>query len=113
MRWILSYLENSDSTELIQLMEKHFSDELENSKGISPETSSKLFKAIHDKIRAESKLKGRRVIPLRKVAVAASVIGVLLLTTFLFINKTGTKEIANVTVTEHQFKDDVSPGGNK
>ena len=87
MQWLLNYLENSDGTELIQLMQKHFSDDLENSKGISPETSSKLFKAIHDKIRSESKPVRRRVIPLRKIAVAASVIGLLLLSTFLLFNK--------------------------
>lgn len=113
MQWLLSYLENSDATELIQLMQKHFSDERENAKGINPETSIKLFKAIHDEIRAESKHKRRRVIPLRKVAIAASVIGVLLLTTFIFISKGGTKGIVKANVTGHPFKDDVSPGGDK
>ena len=84
MQWLLNYLENSDGTELIQLMQKHFSDDLENSKGISPEASSKLFKAIHDKIRSESKPVKRRVIPLRKIAIAASVIGVLLVS-YIFV----------------------------
>ena len=46
MQWLLNYLENSDGTELIQLMEKHFSDELDNFKDISPQASRKLFKAI-------------------------------------------------------------------
>ena len=50
MQWLLTYLENSEDTELKQLMQKHFLDDLENSKGISPEASRKLFKAIHDKI---------------------------------------------------------------
>jgi hypothetical protein len=46
MQWLLNYLENSDGAELIQLMQKHFSDDLENSKGISPElppNCSRLF----------------------------------------------------------------------
>ncbi len=113
MKWLLSYLENSDGKELIQLMQNHFSDELENSKEISPETSSRLFKAIHDKINAEPKQVRRRVIPLRRIAVAASLIGVLLLTAFVFINKGGSKGIVKANVSEHQFKDDVSPGGDK
>jgi len=113
MQWLLNYLENSDGTELIQLMQKHFSDELENSKGISPEASSKLFKAIHDKIRAESKPERRRVLPLRKIAVAASVIGVLLLTAFLFVVKVGTKGMVKAEVSNQRFKNDVSPGGDK
>jgi transmembrane sensor len=53
------------------------------------------------------------VIPVRKIAVAASVIGVLLLTTFLYINKGGTKGLVKDDGSEHRFKDDVSPGGDK
>ena len=113
MQWILSYLENSDGTELIQLMQKHFSDELENSKGISPEASRKLLKAIHDKISSESKPVRRRVIPLRRITVAASVIGVLLVSAFLFFNKIGSKEIVKAEVNNQRFKNDVPPGGDK
>jgi len=113
MQWLLNYLENSDGTELIQLMQKHFSDDLENSREISPETSAKLFKAIHDKISAESKPVRRRVIPLRKIAVAASVIGLLLLSTFLLYNRNTSKETANAEVDKRRFKNDVLPGGDK
>jgi len=113
MQWLLSYLENSEDTELIQLMQKHFLDDLENSKGISPESSSKLFKAIHDKIELESKGRKRRVIPLKRIAIAASVIGLLLVSVFLLNDKIGKKGIAK-TETDHQrFKNDVLPGGEK
>jgi ferric-dicitrate binding protein FerR (iron transport regulator) len=113
MQWLLNYLENSDGTELIQLMQKHFSEDLENSRGISPETSAKLFKAIHDKISAESKPVRRRVIPLRKIAVAATVMGLLLLSTFLLYNRNTSKETANAEVDKRRFKNDVLPGGDK
>jgi transmembrane sensor len=113
MQWLLSYLENSDGAELIQLMQKHFSDDLENSKGISPETSTKLFKAIHDKIRSESKPVRRPVVPLRKIAVAASVIGLFLLSTFLLYIRNTSKETLNAEVKEQRFKNDVLPGGDK
>jgi hypothetical protein len=75
MQWLLSYLESSEDKELKQLMQKHFLDDLENSKGINPEASRKLFKAIHDKIELDSKGKKHRVIRLRRIAIAASVIG--------------------------------------
>ena len=113
MQWLLNYLENSDGTELIQLMQKHFSDDFENSRGISPETSIKLFKAIHDKIRSESKPVRRRVTPLRKIAIAASVIGLLLLSTFLLYNRNTSNETVNAEVSEQRFRNDVLPGGDK
>ncbi|HEU5168203.1 MAG TPA: FecR domain-containing protein [Chitinophagaceae bacterium] len=113
MQWLLNYLENSDGTELIQLMQKHFSDDLENSKGISSDASRKLFNAIHDKIKAESTQVRRRVIPLRKIAIAASVIGIILLSTFLLFNRKPSKESVQADLNEQRFKDDVSPGGDK
>ena len=113
MQWLLNYLENSDGTELIQFMQKHFSDDLENSKGISPEASRKLFNAIHDKIRADSTQVKRRVLPFRRIAIAASVIGLLLVGAFLFYNRNTSKETVNAAVKEQRFKNDVLPGGDK
>jgi hypothetical protein len=65
------------------------------------------------KIRSESKPVVRRVIPLRKVAVAASVIGLLLLSTVLLYNRNTSKRTVNAEVSEQRFKNDVSPGGDK
>jgi transmembrane sensor len=113
MQWLLTYLENSEDTELKQLMQKHFLDDLENSKGISPEASRKLFKAIHDKIGSKSKSKKRRVIPLRRIAIAASVIGLLLVGVFVLNDKIGKKEIAKSEKEQQRFKNDVLPGGDK
>ena len=113
VQWLLRYLEDSEDTGLIQLMQKHFLDDLENAKEISPEASSKLFKAIHDKIDSESKGKKRRVIPLKRIAIAASVIGLLLISVLLLNDKIGKKETAKVETNHQRFKDDVSPGGDK
>ena len=113
MQWMLSYLENSQDTELKQLMQKHFSDDLEDSKGISPESSAKLFMAIHNKIKAGSKPARRRVIPLRKIAFAASIIGLLLLSAFILYNRDALKETVKTDVNEQRFKNDVLPGGDK
>jgi hypothetical protein len=44
-------------------MQKHFLDDLENSKGINPEASRKLLKAIHEQnSNWNQKVKKRRVI---------------------------------------------------
>lgn len=111
MQWLLAYLENSDGTELIQLMQKHFSDDLENSKGISSEASAKLLEAIHHKIRAESR--SIRRIPIRRIAIAASLIGMILLSGFLLFNRITSKETVKATTNQQRFKDDVSPGSDK
>ncbi len=113
MQWLLSYLETSEDTELIQLMQKHFLNDLENSKGISPEASRKLFKAIHEKIESESKGKKRRVIHLRRIAIAASVIGLLLVSAFLLTDKIGKNEISRSETDQQRFKNDVLPGSDK
>ena len=112
-QWLLNYLENSEGTELLELMQKHFSDDLENSRGISPETSAKLFNAIHDQIKTESMQVKRRVIPFRRIAIAASGIGLLVLSGFFLFQRINTNEIAKADQNENRFKDDVSPGGDK
>ena len=113
MQWLLNYFGNSDGTELIQLMQKQFSDDLENSNEISREVSDKLLRSIHEKIQAGSVKRKPRVFPLRRMAVAASVIGLLLLSAFFLFNRGGTKGYAKAKVNNQRFKDDVSPGGDK
>jgi ferric-dicitrate binding protein FerR (iron transport regulator) len=113
MQWLLSYLEKSDGAELMQLMQQHFSDELENQNGLSPEASRKLLAAIHNKIRSEPKPERRRVISFRRIAVAASILGILVLSGFLLFNRSGENSFVKGKVNNKRFKNDVSPGGNK
>ncbi|HEX6846262.1 MAG TPA: FecR domain-containing protein [Chitinophagaceae bacterium] len=113
MHWLLNYLENSDGVELKQLMQKHFSDDPEKSKEISPETSAKLLKAIHGKIRSESMQKRSGVITLRRIAVAASVMAVVLIGASLFFNKNKSRDIVKAGSAEKRYQDDVAPGSDK
>ncbi|HEX6848099.1 MAG TPA: FecR domain-containing protein [Chitinophagaceae bacterium] len=113
MHWLLNYLENSDGIELKQLMQKHFSDDPEKSKEISPETSAKVFKAIHEKISSESKQARPRVITFRRIAIAASTIAIVLISAFLFLNKNKSRDIVKAGAAEKRFQDDVAPGGDK
>ena len=112
-QWLLNYLETSEGTELVQLMQKQFSDDLENSRGISPEASAKLFKAIHEQIRTESNQVKRRVIPFRRIAIAASVIGIIVLSSFLLFQGLSSNETAKTDQSQHRFQNDVLPGGDK
>jgi ferric-dicitrate binding protein FerR (iron transport regulator) len=112
MQWLLNYLENSGGTELTQLMKKKFSEDIKN-RNISSEVSDKLLKAIHEKIMAAPAKPKKPVFTLPKMAVAASIFGVILLATFLLINSNDKNLLAQTKPTEHRFKDDVSPGGDK
>ena len=94
-------------------MQKHFSEDLKNPGKISPQTSTKLFNAIHDKIRAESKPARRYVIPPRRIGVAASVIGLVLLSTLLLFNINTPRGTVNTKVNDQRFNNDVLPGGDK
>ena len=113
VQWLLNYFENSGETELTQLMQKQFSDDLKNRNRISPEVSNRLLKAIHEKINAAPATAKTTVRPLRKIAIAASFIGLILITTLFFVTRIGTNAIGKANSGEHRFKDDVSPGGDK
>lgn len=112
-QWLLNYLENSEGRELKELMQKQFSDDPENSRGISPATSTELFNAIHDQIKTGAIPLKRRVIPFRRIAIAASVIGLLMLSGFFLFQRLDSKDIAKTDQNVNRFKDDVSPGGDK
>ena len=113
VQWLLTYFENSGETELTQLMQKQFSDDLKNRNRISPEVSNRLLKAIHEKINAGPATAKTTVRPLRKIAIAASLMGLILITTLFFVTRSGTNAIAKANSGEHRFKEDVSPGGDK
>lgn len=113
MRWLLNYLENSDGLELEQIMQKVYSDGLVNST-IDPEVSNKLLKSIHQKVFAREQLTKPRfgVIRIFRLAVAAAIIGVIVLGSFLLFRSGSKKEIAQSPAINRN-NDDVSPGSNK
>ena len=113
MHWLLTYLENSNGTELSQLMQKQFSDDLKNKNLISREASRRLLEAIHEKMNARSIKPRPAILNFRRVPIAAAIIGLLLAATFLFMDKNKVTGTATLDKTEHRFKDDVSPGSDK
>jgi len=112
MQWLLTYLENSQDLELKQIMQIHFAKDLGKSPGISKQVSDKLLTVIHEKIAPERTKQKPRLISLRKIAVAASIIGVLI-AGFSFFSHDRVMPITKGETIERRFKNDVAPGGSK
>jgi len=93
-------------------MEKQFSDNSDNASGMQKHVSEKLLKAIHEKINAEDVRPATPVFSIKRIAVAASILGIIILSTFLFL-KNRSILIAKAEINKHKFKDDVAPGSNK
>jgi transmembrane sensor len=114
-QWLLDYLENSDGTELRQIMQRIFTDDLENTNDIGPAISEKLLRSIHEKLDIPAKPKKPRVVRLwtLRIAVAASVVGLITLGTYLWFKTDSKKETAETNVKFKSYKNDVPPGGDK
>lgn len=113
-QWLLNYLENSKASELEELMQKHFSDDLLNAKSINPIISERLLSNIHQKIiihQKQKKAKRVRMWTLRMSA--ACVVGFLALSTFLWLKNNSKQSIAQIQVNNKKYKNDIQPGGNK
>ena len=113
MQYLLDCLETPDNQELKQILQQQFSIDRENSTGIPKPISERLLNIIHQKI-DPPEVRPRPIISsLRKISIAACVAGILVVATFLLLNKTGSRQIAKTDSTDHRFKNDVDPGGNK
>ena len=113
MEWLLDYLKNSDNVELKMIMQQRFANDSASSATMSKQVSEKLLKAIHDKIGGEKAKPISPVVSLRKIAMAASIAGLIVITAILLINKNTFAPIVKTQSNEHKFKNDVEPGGNK
>jgi hypothetical protein len=93
-QWLLNYLENSKASELEELMQGHYSDDLLNATSIDPIISERLLSNIHQKIiinRKQEKAKRVRMWTLRMAA--ACVVGFLALSTFLWLKNNSKQPI--------------------
>jgi transmembrane sensor len=112
MQLLLAFLENSNDPQLKLVMQNHFTRDVENGSRIPTQISDKLLKKIHESIDGEEVKQKPRLVSLRKIAVAASILG-LIVTTFFIIGNDRSQPVAKATNNERKFKDDVAPGGNK
>jgi ferric-dicitrate binding protein FerR (iron transport regulator) len=125
------YLEGKANNEEIDLLSRYYNSFQEDGNwnasemGSAPETDARLFKRILEKIKANSINKnqnndnvfhfgkGAMTTIMFKFAVAASLIGLLILGSYLWINSGGKKELATKTIKSKPYKNDVPPGGDK
>lgn len=134
------YLEGNASKEEIDLLSRYYNSFQQNGHwnetelGQKSNIEAKIFKHIQEKIRASNKkstiesiinqenvqegkvlhLKRRpKIFTFTRIAAAASIIGLLLLVTFVWYNRGGKKEIAQTEVKNKSYKNDILPGGDK
>ena len=113
MQSLLDSLETPGNPELRQILQQQFSIDHENSTVVPKQISEKLLQVIHQKINPQE-VRPRSIIrSLRKISIAAAVLGVLLVATFLLLNKNTSNQVVKTESIDHRFKNDVDPGGNK
>jgi ferric-dicitrate binding protein FerR (iron transport regulator) len=113
-RWLLNYLENSGETELKNLMQQYFSDDLENGKAIDPVVSERLLGAIQHHVVIPRKYQKTKIVSMWTIRIAAAcLVGVIALSTLVWFKvhlKQPTAEIKQIAKSNNN---DVKPGGNK
>lgn len=112
MQWLLNYLQNVEHQELKQIMEEQFSSNID-SPMLRQRVSDKLLEAIHEKMNIEGPKAKSTIVPIKRIAVAAALLGIIILSTFLLLNRSRQQQLAKAETSSHKFKDDVAPGGNK
>lgn len=113
MQCLLDHLENPDNPELRQILHQQFQTNPGNSPAIPKEVSDKLLRVIHRKIKPEEIRHRPSVTSLRRIGIAASILGILVVASFLLFNKNGSRQVVKTVPGDHKFKNDVDPGGNK
>lgn len=113
-QWLLKYLENTDAEELRNVMLQQFEDEKNQPEKVEMEISKKMLHNIHERIGVVKRINKALIVKMwiRKIA-AASVIGLLVLSTYLWLTSDTKKEIAKTQVNNKPYKNDKLSGGDK
>lgn len=113
MQWLLNQLEDPNNQDLKQIMEKQFSESIEGNFVVEKYVSENLLKVIHEKINVKDIKRKSPVFSIKRIAIAASILGIIILSTFLLLNINRSNQVTKAETSSHKFKDDVAPGGNK
>lgn len=115
-RWFLNYLENTEHQEELKLLleEQFLSPRLLN-ESFDPALSQRMLKAIHEKAGIEQAARKTPVVSMwgLRAAVAASVIALLVLGSYLWFGKAPGRDVAQTETKSKKHKNDVLPGGSK
>ncbi len=113
-QWLLNYLENSDASELKELMQKLFSDDLENTKKIAPSISERLLIGIHQRTGISQKNEKAKQVRLWTWRMAAAcVVGFLAFSTYLLLRNNSNHQTAQTQADNKVANKDVKPGSDK
>ena len=113
-RWLLNYLENSGETELKNLMQQYFSEDFKNNTPIAPAISNRILAVIQQHIEVPVKYEKSKIARMWTLRIAAaSLIGVIALSTFLWVKQHSKQPIAQINQIAKSNNNDVNPGGNK
>lgn len=113
-RWLLNYLENSGETELKNLMQQYFSEDLKNNTPIAPAISNRILAVIQQHIEVPVKYEKSKIARMWTLRIAAaSLVGVIALSTFLWVKQHSKQPIAEIKQIAKSNNNDVNPGGNK
>lgn len=113
------YLAGNASAEEADLLSRYYNsfqenkDWNENELGEKHSTRDNIFNHIQDAIRANSRRNKSKVFTLRRIAVAASVIALVLLGMSLWFNRHKQDGIARTEIKKNGYRNDVPPGGDK
>lgn len=110
--WLLNYIENTDQGVLVKLLEDQFMNSLNDPQPINSERSIEILNEIHKKILQPKTQSNVFQLWIRRIAVAACVIGVMA-TGILYAIKKNTTNIAANHSKSKTFSNDVNAGGVK
>jgi transmembrane sensor len=119
--WLLSYLADTDTEELKDLVEKDYRINLFPDQTLDPVISQQLLNNLHDKMRSESMMSPvspaatSRVVWIRRTGLAAASLTGLLIIGSLFWNNRKSDSTPAVTFSEKTGAPgkEIPPGGNK
>jgi transmembrane sensor len=110
--WLLNYIEHTDQDVLVKLLEDQFMNSLNDPQPINSERSIQILNEIHKKILQPETRSNVFQLWIRRIAVAACVIGVIA-TGILYAIKKNTTNIAANHSRSKTFSNDVNAGGVK
>jgi transmembrane sensor len=113
-KWLLRYLETTEGKELEALLIQQFGN-IDALTEPDQEISRLILEKIHEKMASDMPVKRAPLIRIRRwhVAVAASLVGLFIITTYYLADRGNKKEVVQNKVPVSRYKNDVSPGINK
>jgi len=116
-QWLLTYLENTEASELSSLVLQKYSEGEWPPRQIDPEISKEMLEGIHERLGLRRPSRRIPVFHMRTVRIAAACLAGLLIVGIYWRLSKRREELAGNQLASRQssryFKSDIPPGGNK